>query len=986
MTARFFSRSFALILVSWGLTQGNLGAQPFTPDQSQSRMKAAPGLKATLVGAEPQVRQPLSVSFDHRGRLWVLQYLQYPNPAGLKAISRDQYLRTIWDKKPEPPPQGPVGADKITVLSDPGPDGRFRKAQDVVTGLNLATGFALGRGGIFVLQAPYLLFYPDANGDDQVDGPPQVLLEGFGMEDSHAHANSLVWGPDGWLYGAQGSTVTATIRGLKFQQGIWRYHPETKKFELFAEGGGNTWGLDFSPEGEVLAGTNWGGFALLHQMQGAYYIKGFAKHGPLQNPHSYGYFDHVPYKGFQGGHVTCGGILHQGRALGASFDGTYIAGNLLSSVVNWHKLNPVGSSYTAEHGGTFLNPRDSWFRPVDLLDGPDGAIYICDWHDHRATHLDPIDNWDRRNGRIIRVGAENAPLLPAFDLSKLSSADLVGHLNHPEVWWQREALRLLYERKDATTAPGLKQSLAGASSPQAVRWFWALHASGQLTETDLADYLGHGDWAVRMWAVRLLGDSGKVTSESLTRLLAAIRNEVHPHVLAQMACSARRLGTPEALPLIKALCLKPEAARDAQIPLLIWWALETHAIAGQKTIATWIADKAWLAAPVVQGTLIERLTRRYCATDANPKNEGWKIVASLLRRSEKTALSGLEKALEGQYLSALPDPLKVWLERKRSEDTTSVQWIALGTRLGDEDSWFQALARVSGPKTEDSDRAKLIRLVAQSGKPEAAGALLEILESRAQPNILVATLNGLAGLSDPQIVQTIDKKWKQWPKGAQDAAIGLLAGRPATAKTLLDWLDQGNLAPERVSLDLARVMANHKDPELIKRIEKRWGQLAPATEGEKQARISYIQLIIGRATESQPEKGRVLFEQKCASCHQLFGKGQKVGPDLTSAERQTLPPLVGHIVDPSAHIRPEFRAWILETRDGRVITGLVAEETPVAVTLLDAKGEKQTIGRDRIESFQPSPKSLMPEKILDGLSDQEIIDFFAYLRLKDPPR
>jgi len=154
---------------------------------------------------------------------------------------------------------------------------------------------------------------PEA-GDDVPDGDPEVLLAGFGLEDAHALANSLSWGPDGWLYGAQGSTVTANIRGIEFQQGIWRYHPVTHEFELFAEGGGNTWGLDFDEHGNVIAGTNFGEQIGLHQVQGGYYIKGFSKHGPLHNPHTFGYFDHIPYAGFKGGHVTCGGIIMVARS------------------------------------------------------------------------------------------------------------------------------------------------------------------------------------------------------------------------------------------------------------------------------------------------------------------------------------------------------------------------------------------------------------------------------------------------------------------------------------------------------------------------------------------------------------------------------------------------------------------------------------------------------------------------------------------------
>ena len=213
-------------------------------------MTAADGFEVSLYAAEPLVRQPVAIEFDDRGRLWGIQYLQYPNPAELKRIKVDRYSRTVYDRVPEPPPHGPRGADRITILEDSDGDGRADRGKDFVAGLNLATGLAFGQGGVFVLNVPYLLFYPDRERDDVPDGEPEVLLTGFGMEDAHSVANSLTWGPDGWLYGCQGSTVTANIRGTEFQQGVWRYHPLTHEFELFCEGGGNSWGLDFDRHGE----------------------------------------------------------------------------------------------------------------------------------------------------------------------------------------------------------------------------------------------------------------------------------------------------------------------------------------------------------------------------------------------------------------------------------------------------------------------------------------------------------------------------------------------------------------------------------------------------------------------------------------------------------------------------------------------------------------------------------------------------------------
>ncbi len=349
---------FAVLAFSAGALAGE---EPggFTPDEAVRRMVVPEGFHVEVFAAEPMVRQPLSASFDERGRLWVIEYLQYPNPAGLKPVNVDQYLRTEYDRVPEPPPRGPRGADRIKILEDTDGDGRADKATIFVEGLNLASGMALGYGGVFVGQAPYLLFYPDRDRDDRPDGDPEVLLTGFGLQDAHATVNSLTWGPDGWLYGAQGSTVTARIRGHEFQQGIWRYHPLSRRFEVFAEGGGNTWGLDFDATGNAFGSSN-GAYITFHMVQGGYYVKGFAKHGPLHNPHAYGYFGPVAYHGTKkGGHVTPGGIIYQGDLLPARFRGAFIAGNLLSNAVYWHELKHDGSTFAGRHGGTLIDAHAS---------------------------------------------------------------------------------------------------------------------------------------------------------------------------------------------------------------------------------------------------------------------------------------------------------------------------------------------------------------------------------------------------------------------------------------------------------------------------------------------------------------------------------------------------------------------------------------------------------------------------------------------------
>src|SRR4051794_4735218 len=456
--------------------------QGFPPDEAAKRMTASKELQVSVAAAEPLVRQPVCIEFDDRGRLWVVQYLQYPNPAGLKRKEVDRYSRTTYDRVPEPPPRGPRGADRITILEDDDGDGRADRDRDFISGLNLASGLAFGRGGVYVLQAPYLLFYADRDRDDVPDGDPEVLLTGFGMEDAHSVANSLTWGPDGWIYGLQGSTVTARIRGVEFQQGVWRYHPRSRRFELFCEGGGNMWGLDFDPHGRLFASTNVGGFVMLHGVQGGYYWKSFGKHGPLHNPYIYGYFDHVRHDGLHGGHVAAGGLFYEADAWPAGWRGRYVAADLLGHAVRGHEVTPLGSTFRARQAADVLRANDHWFAPCDLTLGPDGALYVADWHDRRTAHPDPDADWDRSNGRIYRIAPPGAKPVSAMDLSKKTSPELVTMLGHPNIWHVRRARRLLAERRNPTVIPALRRTAEEGRGVAALESLWALYGVGGLDE------------------------------------------------------------------------------------------------------------------------------------------------------------------------------------------------------------------------------------------------------------------------------------------------------------------------------------------------------------------------------------------------------------------------------------------------------------------------------------------------------------------------
>jgi putative membrane-bound dehydrogenase-like protein len=969
----------------WGLATAFAWAQGFPPEKAVQRMKVPDGFRVKLVASEPAVRQPVTMSFDDRGRLWVIQYLQYPNPAGLKPVKVDEYLRTVYDRVPEPPPKGPKGADRITILYDADKDGRYRKSKDFVTGLNLASGMALGHGGVYVAQPPYLLFYPDRNGNDVPDTDPEVLLSGFGMQDAHAFPNSLQWGPDGWLYGAQGSTVTSKVRGIEFQQGIWRYHPLTKEFELFAEGGGNTWGLDFDRHGNAIAGTNWGGKTMLHQVQGGYYIKGFGKHGPLHNAHTYGYFDHVPYQWVKGGHVTCGGIIYRGDSYPAQFRDTYIAANPLANAVYWHVLERDRSSFRAHFGGDFVLGNDTWFRPVDCLVGPDGSVYVADWYDKRINHVDPVDNWDRTNGRIYKIEAKGTKPVTRLNLSKRSSKELVGLLTHKNDWYIHEARRILAERRDKAVIPTLKKMIRDHHGQLALEALWALYVSGGFDDTLAGELLQHPNGDVRAWTIRLLGDARKISPTMRSHFVIVARRDISPTVRSQLACTCKRLPARDGLPVVRELLQRKEDVHDPFIPLLLWWAIEDKAISNRELVLGLLdSAEAWRW-PLMQQTIVERLARRYMAEAGEADLES---CGRLLDRAPgpdevRLLIRGMDKALDGRPLEKVPAILAKHLDRLWQKRATDLLVVRFALRLGSAEAYERALKLAADPHISQQERIGLIEVLGQVGKPDCVLVLLKLLGPKEATAVRMAALSGLQPFTDPRIAATVLDLYQRMPASLRGRAQSLLCSRPASALALLRAVDAGRIAPKDVALDLLRQVTRFQSEPINRLVHKHWGKIDPATPGEKQTRIRNITRTLSTG-KGNAANGKLLFTKNCAICHTLFGEGNKVGPDLTGADRKNRSWLVTNIVDPSAVIRLEYLAYNVETTDGRVLTGLVVEFSPKSITLVDAKNERTVIARDRIDSMKASPVSLMPEKILDPLSDEEVRDLFGYLQGDGP--
>lgn len=985
-----------LTMVACGTVATACAAEPLSPGQELKTFRVADGLEAQLFASEPAVRQPLSISFDDRGRMWVIQYLQYPHPAGLKPVEVDQYLRTKYDRVPDPPPHGTPGADRITILEDIDGDGRADRSKDFVAGLNLATGMALGHGGVFVANAPYLLFYPDRDRDDVPDSDPEVLLKGFGLDDSHALVNSLTWGPDGWLYGAQGSTVTANIRGIEFQQGIWRYHPVTRQFELFAEGGGNTWGIDFDPRGQLFAGGNTSE-PLCHHVQGGYYVKGFSKHGPLHNPYTFGYFSPVKHNGLLGTALTGGFVFYNGGLFPEVYRDQCFYPNLRQNAIRWSRLEAKGSTFETHYGGDLITSTDTAFRPVDCTIGPDGAIYIADWYDHHIAHHDHTrpNQWymptkeDGRIWRIVPKGTNPRPMGP-LGLHSASSEALVDLLSHRNDWYVRAARQLLIERRDAAVHDRLKSLLSGtAATRHKLEALWTLAGSGGLDDEQARLCLAHPDDELRAWTVRLLGDPGAVSPSVLQAFVAMARTDSSMRVRSQLAATAKRLSASDCLAIVAPLMRRSEDLNDPHIPLLLWWAIERHASSDPDRVLQLFAEPESWRLPLARNFVIERVARRY---SAEPTEIGLTTCARLLRlapdlQDSRIVLSAINDQLTGRRMTNVPEELRAELKRllanwpaePSAKEADRTVLLAVALRAGVPGVLEPIQAVVQNRAAKEADRLLLIAALGDTNGDQSVAVLLSLIGDEPAAALQSAALSALERFTDERIPAAVLARFDQWNGDVQNRAVTLLCRRTNGTAALLDAVDLKRVPVERITVDHQRLMALHRDAELQQRLEKRWGKVQAATASQKTERIKNL-MIHARLGKGDAVRGAELFKKSCAACHKLRGEGETLGPDLTQAERKNLEVLLLNIVDPSSVVRPEYVAYIVATHDGRVLSGMLYSENAQTVTLIDAKKNKVTISRSEVEELKPSNVSLMPDNLLDPLDTQQLRDLIQFLQ------
>lgn len=970
---------------------------PLSPEESAGRFRVGEGFVMEPLLAEPEIAQPVFLNFDERGRMWVVEYRQYPMPAGLKLVSHDSVWRNVYDKVPPPPPNHFRGADRISIHEDTDGDGRMDKHTIFVDGLNIATSVEQGRGGVWVLNPPYLLFYADANRDDVPDRDPEVRLSGFGIEDTHSVANSLRWGPDGWLYGAQGSTVTANIlvmgsdgKALNTKpiysqgQNIWRYHPERRIYEVFSEGGGNAFGCEIDSKGRIFSGHNGGDTRGFHYVQGAYLQKGFEKHGPLSNPYAFGFFPAMAHH--NAARFTHNFVMYEGGAFPRGKEGRLLGVEPLQGRIVESEVEPVGSTFKTRDVGYLVGSEDRWFRPVDIKIGPDGALYVCDWYDQQVNHYRNHEGkMDGKRGRIYRLRSEDAKPVRAEDLSRLSDDELIGRLSDPNRWRRQMIQRLLADRGARGVATALKQQLRSGGGQLSLEALWGLNGVGALDEASLLEAMDHADRHVRSWAVRLACDMRPVSPVVAKKIAALARTETELEVRVQLAASAKRMAAGDGLAVLKGLVMHDEDAVDARMPLMVWWAMEAHCQSGAEEVLSWFRDPAVWGRPLVTRHILERVMRRFAQTGLR---RDLLVCAGLFesapsRESIGILSRGFEIAYKGRPMVGLPEQLVAAWGRHGAGS------LAIRLRRGDRDAVAKALAKV-----EDETEARELRL-------ELMSILGEMRESTAFP-VLVRVLRGsvgddairrgamlaMAAYDAPEVGVEVVSLYPRYGLETRRTAQALLASRLGWAKQWVRelggrWSADVVVGPRSIPLSIVRKLREFRDPEMKALVDALWPLGGAISDEEREGLIARYARVV-RAGVGDPYAGRALFGQLCSPCHKLFGQGAEVGPDLTVYKRDDLEGILLSIVRPSAEIREGYESYSVETKDERSLTGFLVEQTSEIVVLRGLDGLNTTLNRGSIAELKPSGSSLMPEGLLDGIEDQRVRDLFAYLRSTQP--
>lgn len=946
-------------------------AEFLTGEEAVEKMTLADGLEVNLYASEPDITQPLAFCWDDRGRLFV-------------AENRDYSSRRSGFSE--------GGDSRILILEDVDGDGKMDTRKVFLEGIPFPSALAWGFDGLWLGATPNLLFVPDRDGDDKADlDAIEVRLTGWGIRDRHEVLNSFIWGPDGWLYGCQGFATPSVVGKpigegriyrhgeafpasqevqdpQKIDGGVWRYHPIKDRFEVVAHGFSNPWGVDFDDQGQMFISACviphlW------HVIPGGIYHRQGGQH---INPHVYSDIKTIGDHRHRSAHG--GARIYLAEEFPERYHNRIFMANMHEHALLSDILEPKGSGFVGHHGDDTLLANDGQWIGFSLEIGPDGAVYILDWHDPDICGIEVLE---KDTGRIYRVAAEGVSGKAGLDLAKLSDRELVDLQLHRNDWYVRRARVLLHQRAEegnlSRKVHGLlwDQFKQGSDVGRQLRSLWALHVTGGASRKQLTGLLDHSEAYIRAWAIQLLCEDSDPGSQALKQFRAMAKSDTSPVVRLYLAAALQRIPESSMWAVAEGLLSHAGDADDHNIPKMVWFGVEPHV---EKGAAVALGHALDSKIPMVSQFIARR------AVAAGKLDAIVEALEQAQSPSVRIALlEGMRDGLAGQrYLEAPKGwaALETRLMGSGNDDERSLA-LRLGQLFGSAEAGKARLAMLKEPGTAIEKRQEILESFAQEVYAPAYAAIVTLLDDE---ELRKNALRTLGVYSNASIRDEVLKRYSDFSDTEKAIAIQTLSTRRESALELFSQLKKGRIPRSDISAVSARQLNRVIGPSFA----DFWGSIESLSR-DKQLALDRYRILLSNEYVSHADlkSGKAIFDRACATCHKLYGAGGEVGPDITGSNRANLDYILTNMLDPSSEIPEGYQLVTIGTQDGRAYAGNIASEDDNQVTLRMI-GQNMVIAKSDILSRQVLPVSMMPQGLLSALSDAEVRDLVAYLRTDAP--
>jgi putative heme-binding domain-containing protein len=747
--------------------------------------------------------------------------------------------------------------------------------------------------------------------------------------------------------------------------GVWRYHPTKDVFEVVAHGFSNPWGIDYDAKGQLFISACVIPH-LFHVVHGGIYHRQGGRHF---NPYVYSDIQTIADHRHRSAHG--GARIYQSDAFPASQLGRVFMANIHEHAVLSDVLTRKGSGFTAAHGDDFLLANNAQWIGFSIEIGPDGALYVLDWHD---SDICGNDVGHKDTGRIYRI-APKTSLADSWegrygDLSRLTDARLVDLQTSRSDWHARRARVILQHRALAKTlASGthasLRQLFTTHEDPDVrLRAMWSLHVTGGWTAADLAATLNDRDEHVRAWAVQLLTEDRAPGPQALAAFEKMAREDPSAVVRLYLASALQRLTPDARWRIADGLLTHAGDASDPNIPIMVWLGVEPLVA----------ADPA-LAIEHASRSRIPQLAR-FSARRAVDADALEPLVAAIGRApaTVTSLLEGLRDGLEGRYdLSAPPNWSTV--QARLSSAGPAVARLAgdIAERFGDTEAARRSLALVRNGAAPADDRRRALQLLASRRQPALAPELAGAFDDAA---LRTDAIRAIAAYDDEALGRLLVERYASLDPEQKIEAIQTMAARSRYGRLLTEAIASGRIPRRDVPPHLARQLRRTVGT----RFADVWGPVESNTALDRSVSKYRALLNEGALAAADPVRGRTLFLQSCGACHQLYGEGGTTGPDLTGSNRGNIEYLLFNVLNPNGEVAEGYRMEVVVTRDGRTFSGNVVAETDRQLTLQVAGQERTVISKADIQTREATNGSVMPAGLFEALTDREVVDLVGYLR------